>query len=62
LRPKLTHKILFQAVEDNVIKDNVIKDNVIKDIDLDDLPYCAVIVKNKGFFVWAKTWTECINR
>jgi len=29
---------------------------------LDDMRCSAIIVRNKGFFVWAKTYTECINR
>ena len=31
-------------------------------VDLDEMFCSAVIVRNKGFIVWAKTWTECINR
>ena len=32
------------------------------DIDLDDVAWSAAVVKNKGFFVWGKTWIQCMNR
>ena len=32
------------------------------DVDLDDAAWSAAVVKNKGFFVWAKTWIQCMNR
>ena len=60
--PDLHFLVFFQIQETDVDLDAEAVDLETEAVDLDDVAWSAAVIKNKGFFVWGKTWIQCMNR